>query len=61
LWHGKSPNDEYGWAVKALLGSMTFSNGYIHIDFQGPVYGSDDVVLSHEKYMMNGNYKLEGR
>jgi hypothetical protein len=61
LWHGTSPDDKFGWAGEALLGSMTFSNGYIHIDFQVPDYGSNDVVLAHDQYMMNGDYKLEKR
>jgi hypothetical protein len=61
LWHGKSPDDEYGWAAKALLGSMTFSNGYIHIDFQEPVYADNDSILRHDPYRMNGDYKLVGR
>ncbi|MDB6021794.1 MAG: hypothetical protein JWQ04_1651 [Pedosphaera sp.] len=61
LWHGRSPDDEYGWAAQALLGSMTFSNGHIYIDFQEPVYGDNDSILHHDPYRMNGDYKLEGR
>lgn len=61
LWHGKSPNDEFGWAVSNLVGSITFSNGSMHIDFQVPVYGDNDSILRHDPYRMNGDYKLEGK
>lgn len=61
LWHGKSPNDAYGWAQKALLGSITFSNGTMHIDFQVPEYRDDDSIRRHDKYRLNGDYKLEKR
>jgi hypothetical protein len=59
LWIGKSPNDEYGWAVKALVGSMTFSNGIMRIALQLPVYRDDDSIRGHTSYRLNGVYKLE--
>src|ERR1700677_3795468 len=36
LWHGKSPEDNYGWGQKAMLGSLTFSNGCMRVAFQVP-------------------------
>jgi hypothetical protein len=61
LWHGKSPKDKYGWAQQALRGSMTFSNGRMHIAFQVPDYRDDDSIRRHDPYKLNGNYKLETR
>ena len=61
LWMGKSPDDEYGWSVKALLGSMTFSNETVRVDFQLPDYRDDDSIRGHTRYRLNGDYKIEGR
>ena len=61
LWHGKSPKDEYGWAQQALRGSVTFSNGSMHIAFLVPEYKDDDSIRRHDPYRMNGDYKLEAR
>jgi hypothetical protein len=58
LWIGKSPDDGYGWAVKDLLGSASFSNGTMHINFQMPDYGDDDSIRGHTPYRLNGDYKL---
>ena len=59
LWHGKSATDEYGWAQQALRGSITFTNGSMHIAFQVPDYRDDDSIRRHDPYRMNGDYKLE--
>jgi hypothetical protein len=61
LWHGKSPKDEYGWSQQALRGSLTFTNGYIHVAFQVPDYRDDDSIRHHDPYNLNGDYKLEMR
>ena len=61
LWHGKSPKDQFGWAQEALRGSMIFSNGTMHIDFQVPEFRDDDSIRRHDPYRLNGDYKLEYR
>jgi hypothetical protein len=61
LWHGKSPQDNYGWPQKALLGSLTFSNGCMRVVFQVPDYRDDDTVRRHDPYKLNGYYKLEAK
>jgi hypothetical protein len=59
LWHGKSPQDNYGWAQKALLGSVVFTNGSMRVAFEVPDYRDDGSIRRHEHYLWNGNYKLE--
>jgi hypothetical protein len=61
LWHGKSPNDQFGWAQQALRGSMIFSNGWVHINFQVPDYRDDDSIRKHDQYRLNGDYRLEAK
>lgn len=59
LWHGKSPRDDYGWAQKALLGSVVFTNGYMRVAFEVPEYRDDGSIRRHKPFLWNGNYRLE--
>ena len=59
LWHGKSPRDDYGWAQRALVGSVVFTNGCMRVAFEVPDYADDGSIRRHEHYLWNGKYRLE--
>jgi len=50
---------EYPWPQEALRGTVTFTNGYMHVDLQTPIFADGTNVSSYVPYRLNGDYKLE--
>ncbi len=50
---------EYPWPQSALRGSVTFSDGWLHVALERPVYVDGVSVDHYDRYPLNGDYKLE--
>ena len=50
---------EYPWSQSALRGSVTFSEGQLHVALERPVYVDGISVDHYEQYPLNGDYRLE--
>jgi hypothetical protein len=50
---------EFPWPQSDLRGSITFSDGQLHIGFERPVCVDGVSVDHYERYPLNGSYKVE--